>query len=68
MKPLQAVAPRQSYLIEKTQSHGVPHQQEPLLETKLCGPAGISDGLFGDGGAVIINEAASRQRCTASNC
>jgi len=28
-------------------------------ETKLCGPAGISDGLSGDGGAVILDEAAS---------
>lgn len=67
-KPLPAAAPRLSYLLEKTQSHGVPHQQEPSPETKLYGPADILHGLFGDGGAVIIDEAASRRRCTASNC
>jgi hypothetical protein len=46
-----------------------PTQQEPSPETKLCGPAGVSDGLSGDGGAVIIDEAASHrmlgQRLTA---
>lgn len=60
MKPLPDVVFRLSYLLEKTQGHGVPHQQELPPETKLCGHAGISDRLSGDGGAVIIDEAASR--------
>jgi hypothetical protein len=62
-----ASTPRMPYLLEKTQSHGIPHQQEPSTETKLCELAGISDGLSGDGGAVTIDKAASRQKCTASN-
>ena len=60
-------ARRLSPSLERTQSYGIPHQRDPLLEIKLCGLAGIWDGPFGDDGVVIIDEAVSRQRRTASS-
>lgn len=34
---------------------------------KLYGLVGISDGLSGDDGVVIIDKAASKRKCTASS-
>lgn len=67
MKPLPNVVLGLSFRRGKTQSPGAPHDRGPSPEMKLCGLAGISDGLSGDGGAVTIDEAASRRRCTASS-
>ena len=39
-------------ILPTRKGHGVPYQQEPSPETKLCGLAGISDGLSGNDGAV----------------